>query len=47
MERFIGTLLGVRNGAEVEIRNCFAVGYNESQEQVGLQKPLFYGNYTD
>ena len=48
-ERVIGTLLGVRNedGAEVEIRNCFAVGHNESQEQVGLQKSPFYGNYTD
>ncbi|CUS09384.1 unnamed protein product [Tuber aestivum] len=35
-ERVIGTLLGVRSedGAEVEIRNCFAVGHNESQEQV-------------
>ena len=42
-ERVIGTLLGVRNedGAEVEIRNCFAVGHNESQEQVGLQKSPF------
>lgn len=36
-ERVIGTLLGVRSedGGEVEIRNCFAVGHNESQEQVG------------
>ncbi|KAH0606179.1 uncharacterized protein H6S33_003840 [Morchella sextelata] len=35
-ERVIGTLLGVRSedGSEVEIRNCFAVGHNESQEQV-------------
>ncbi|KAF8421396.1 JAB1/Mov34/MPN/PAD-1 ubiquitin protease-domain-containing protein, partial [Tirmania nivea] len=35
-ERVIGTLLGVRSedGTEVEIRNCFAVGHNESQEQV-------------
>jgi len=42
-ERVIGTLLGVRNedGAEVEIRNCFAVGHNESQEQVGLQSSPF------
>ena len=32
----IGTLLGIRSedGMEVEIRNCFAVGHNESQEQV-------------
>lgn len=32
----IGTLLGVRSedGAEVEIRNCFAVGHTETQEQV-------------
>jgi len=38
LEMVIGMLLGVRNedGAEVEIRNCFAVGHNESQEQVGL-----------
>ncbi|KAK6339118.1 hypothetical protein TWF696_009899 [Orbilia brochopaga] len=35
-ERVIGTLLGVRSedGTEIEIRNCFAVGHNESQEQV-------------
>ncbi|KAI5797547.1 JAB1/Mov34/MPN/PAD-1 ubiquitin protease-domain-containing protein, partial [Peziza echinospora] len=35
-ERVIGTLLGIRSedGSEVEIRNCFAVGHNESQEQV-------------
>ncbi|KAI9889952.1 MAG: hypothetical protein M1814_004675 [Vezdaea aestivalis] len=35
-ERVIGTLLGSRSedGTEVEIRNCFAVGHNESQEQV-------------
>jgi translation initiation factor 3 subunit F len=35
-ERVIGTLLGVRSedGSEVEIRNCFAVGHNESKEQV-------------
>ncbi|KAK6336061.1 hypothetical protein TWF730_003430 [Orbilia blumenaviensis] len=35
-ERVIGTLLGVRSedGSEIEIRNCFAVGHNESQEQV-------------
>ena len=34
--RVIGTLLGVRSedGQEVEIRNCFAVGHTESQEQV-------------
>lgn len=35
-ERVIGTLLGVRSedGQEVEIRNCFAVGHTETQEQV-------------
>ncbi|KAI5778233.1 JAB1/Mov34/MPN/PAD-1 ubiquitin protease-domain-containing protein [Geopyxis carbonaria] len=35
-DRVIGTLLGVRSddGTEVEIRNCFGVGHNESQEQV-------------
>lgn len=32
----IGTLLGIRSedGQEVEIRNCFAVGHTETQEQV-------------
>jgi hypothetical protein len=32
----IGTLLGVRSeeGQEVEVRNCFAVGHTETQEQV-------------
>ena len=47
--RVIGTLLGVRNEgeAEVEIRNCFAIGHNESQEQVGPLKSPFLGNYTD
>ncbi|KAL8775676.1 MAG: hypothetical protein Q9209_000172 [Squamulea sp. 1 TL-2023] len=35
-ERVIGTLLGVRSedGQDVEIRNCFAVGHTETQEQV-------------
>jgi len=35
-ERVIGTLLGTRSedGQEVEIRNCFAVGHTETQEQV-------------
>lgn len=35
-ERVIGTLLGVRSedGQEIEIRNCFAVGHTETQEQV-------------
>ncbi|KAI9731706.1 MAG: hypothetical protein M1834_004495 [Cirrosporium novae-zelandiae] len=35
-DRVIGTLLGVRSedGSEVEIRNCFAVGHTETQEQV-------------
>jgi len=48
-ERVIGTLLGVRSEdrAGDEIRNCFAVGHNGSQEHVGLQKSPFYGNYTD
>jgi translation initiation factor 3 subunit F len=37
-QRVIGTLLGVRSddGTEIEIRNCFGVGHNESQEQVRL-----------
>ena len=32
----IGTLLGVRSedGTEVEVRNCFAVGHTETQDQV-------------
>lgn len=35
-ERVIGTLLGIRSedGTEVEIRNCFAVGHTETQDQV-------------
>ncbi|KZF25561.1 eukaryotic translation initiation factor 3 subunit F [Xylona heveae TC161] len=35
-ERVIGTLLGTRSedGTEVEIRNCFAVGHTETQDQV-------------
>lgn len=34
--RVIGTLLGVHNENEVEIRSCFAVPHNESEEQVQL-----------
>jgi translation initiation factor 3 subunit F len=35
-KRVIGTMLGIRSddGTEVEIRNCFAVPHNESNEQV-------------
>jgi translation initiation factor 3 subunit F len=35
-ERVIGTLLGVRSedGTEIEVRNSFAVGHTETQEQV-------------
>jgi translation initiation factor 3 subunit F len=35
-KRVIGTMLGVRSddGTEIEIRNCFAVPHNESNEQV-------------
>lgn len=32
--RVIGTLLGTRNGSEVEIRSCFAVPHHETSEQV-------------
>ncbi|PWN34179.1 Mov34-domain-containing protein [Meira miltonrushii] len=32
--RVIGTLLGTRNGTEVEIRSCFAVPHLETSEQV-------------
>lgn len=41
-DRVLGTLLGVRSedGSEVEIRNCFAIGHNESQEQVCSPPPL-------
>ena len=48
-KKVIEMLLGVRNEdeAEVEIRDCFAVRHNESQEPVGLKKLPFYGNYTD
>jgi len=35
-KRVIGTMLGIRSddGTEIEIRNCFAVPHNESNEQV-------------
>lgn len=35
-ERVIGTLLGSRSedGSELEVRNCFAVGHTETQDQV-------------
>lgn len=32
--RVIGTLLGTRNGSEIEIKSCFAVPHRESVEQV-------------
>jgi hypothetical protein len=37
-KRVIGTMLGIRSddGTEVEIRNCFAVPHNESNEQVDI-----------
>ena len=34
--RVIGTLLGTRNGTEVEIRSCFAVPHLETSEQVQI-----------
>lgn len=45
----IGTLLGVRSddGTEVEIRNCFGVGHNESQEQVRLYTACCKGKDAD
>ena len=33
-ERVVGTLLGTIEGATVEIKDCYAVPFNESQEQV-------------
>lgn len=33
-QRVIGTLLGTRNGVEVEVRSCFAVPHHETSEQV-------------
>ena len=33
-ERVVGTLLGTTEGSVVEIKNCYAVPFNESQEQV-------------
>ncbi|CAG8507024.1 904_t:CDS:2 [Ambispora leptoticha] len=37
-DRVIGTLLGVRSedGSEVEVRNCFPVPHNETQDQVAV-----------
>ena len=41
--------MGVRNedGDEDEIRTCFIVRRNKSQDHVELQKSSFYCNYTD
>lgn len=36
-ERVIGTLLGTIEGTTVEIKDCYAVPFNENQEQVGSQ----------
>ena len=33
-ERVVGTLLGTHEGNTVEIKDCYAVPFNESQEQV-------------
>src|SRR5271168_5122692 len=45
-KRVIGTMLGVRSddGTEVEIRNCFAVPHNESNEQVSLRFEEIFAN---
>jgi translation initiation factor 3 subunit F len=32
--RVIGTLLGTRNGSEIEVKSCFAVPHHETAEQV-------------
>lgn len=44
-KRVIGTMLGVRSddGTEIEIRNCFAVPHNESNEQVLSLIPDVWG----
>jgi translation initiation factor 3 subunit F len=41
-KRVIGTMLGVRSddGTEVEVRNCFAVPHNESNEQVPISAKI-------
>ena len=36
-ERVIGTLLGTIEGTHVEIKDCYAVPFNESQEQVSCR----------
>lgn len=33
-ERVIGTLLGTVRDGEIEVRNCFPVPHNETEEQV-------------
>lgn len=38
-ERVVGTLLGTLEGAIVDVKNCYAVPFNESQEQVRDQGP--------
>ena len=35
-ERVIGTLLGVRNETEIEVRSSFAVLHSETDEQVAV-----------
>lgn len=35
-DRVIGTLLGTVRDGEVEVRNCFPVPHNETEEQVSL-----------
>lgn len=35
-ERVIGTLLGIRNETEIEVRNAFAVLHSETAEQVAV-----------
>ena len=39
-ERVIGTLLGTVRDGEVEIRNCFPVPHNETEEQVRQHEPI-------
>jgi JAB1/Mov34/MPN/PAD-1 ubiquitin protease len=44
--RVIGTLLGSRSddGSEIEIKNCFNVPHNETEDQVCYEAGLYLGS---
>ena len=41
-KRVIGTLLGSVDKTSVEIRSCFGVPHNESEDEVKLFKPFIF-----